>query len=173
MGAEKPLARAYPASSPARRAGTAAAAIAAVALFVTPFTGAHEGERLTPYKDIGGVWTVCGGETRVAMRRYTHSECQAMLSRAIASDYAPPVLACVPQLASNRYAFAASIDAAYNAGSTGFCRSPMAARFRVRDWRGGCAAFNSWRATVAGRPVRGLANRRRDEAALCSKGLAA
>ena len=162
----------YAARTPAHRAGGAAAAIAAATLLVLPFTAQHEGTRLVPYRDVGGVLTVCTGETRVAMRRYTAAECQAMLERAIASDYAPPVLACVPQLADNRFAFAAAIDAAYNAGVARVCRSPMAARFRLRDWRGGCAAFRGWVATVHGKPVRGLIVRREHEAALCARGLA-
>ena len=146
-------------------------ALAAAALIVTPFTARWEGTRLDPYRDVGGVLTVCTGETRVEMRRYTPAQCDAMLQSAIRHDYGPPVLACVPELADNRYALAASIDAAYNAGTAAFCRSPMAARFRLRDWRAGCAAFAPWRATVKGRPVRGLQMRRRDEVALCNRGL--
>lgn len=159
-------------ASKATRGGAAVAAIAAAALLVTPHLQRWEGTRLTPYADLGGVMTVCTGETRVAMRRYSSTECAAMLDKAVRSDFAPPVLACVPQLAENRHAFAASIHLAYNVGTGAFCRSPAAARFRVRDWRGGCAAIVGWRATVKGQPVRGLQNRRRDEAALCARGLA-
>lgn len=155
---------------PAGRAGAAAAAIAAAALAVIPFLTVREGTRLVPYRDVGGVMTVCTGETRVEMRRYSPAECSTMLRTAITRDYAPKVLACAPELANNRAAFDASIDAAYNAGPAAFCSSPMAAQFRARDWRAGCAAFIGWRATVKGRPVLGLANRRRDEAALCAKG---
>ena len=126
--------------SPGKKALDAVAVITAVAMVVTPFTAAHEGRTLTPVRPVpGDVLTVCHGETRVAMRRYTPAECTALLRKAITSDFAPPVLACVPQLADNRFAFAASVDAAYNAGPGRFCRSPMAARFRVRDWRGGWA----------------------------------
>jgi len=42
--------------------GAAAALIALV--------GAWEGKRNDPYRDIVGVWTVCYGETNVAMRRW-------------------------------------------------------------------------------------------------------
>lgn len=156
-----------------KAAGGIAAAIAAAVLIVTPFTAAHEGIRTIPYADIGGKMTVCYGETRVAMRVYSPAECRSLLTKALTSDYAPPVIACVPQLADAPYPFAASIDAAYNAGAGAFCRSPAAARFRLRDWRGGCAALIGWRATVKGVPVRGLANRRRDQMALCLTGLPA
>ena len=87
---------------PVARAGSAAAAIAAAALIVVPFTGPREGTKLVPYRDLGNKWTVCNGETRVAMRRYTAAECSALLAKAVQSDYAPPVLACTPQLADNR-----------------------------------------------------------------------
>lgn len=151
-------------------AGAIAAVIAAAVLIVTPFTAAHEGLRTTPYRDLGGKMTVCYGETRIEMRRYTPAQCQALLSKALTSDYAPPVLKCVPQLAERKYPFAAMIDAAYNAGAGAVCRSRAAALFRERKWRAGCEALTNWRATVNGVKVRGLVNRRRDQVALCLTG---
>ena len=150
--------------------GSIAAAIAAAVVIVSPFTAAHEGQRLVPYADIGGKMTVCYGETRVEMRRYSAVECRALLNKALTSDYAPPVIACVPQFAEARYPFAASIDAAYNAGAGAFCRSRAAELFRQRQWRAGCAALIGWRDTVKGVKVRGLANRRRDQMNLCLTG---
>lgn len=166
------MAEARKASAGARATGAAAAIAAAIAI-VLPFTEVREGTKLSPYRDIGGKLTVCTGETRVKMRRYTPAECRTMLERALREDYAPPVLACVPQLADNRYALAAAIDAAYNAGPRRVCASPMAARFRARDWHGGCSAYRGWIETAGGKWYRGLANRRNAEAELCRAGLAA
>lgn len=151
--------------------------IAAAVALSLPVTKHWEGRRLTPYHDIGGVLTVCYGETRhVQDRRYTPAECDDMLRKAQATDYAPPILKCVPQLAENRYAFAAMIDAGYNAGVARVCRSPMAAHFRAGRWRQGCEAFKGWVATVRGLMVRGLLNRRAEdqvwsERTLCLKGV--
>jgi lysozyme len=136
----------------------------------TPTVERWEGTRTAPYRDIVGVWTVCTGETRVAMRRYTSAECAAMLRRALESDYAPAVLAAVPALRDRPHQFAASISLSYNIGTTAFARSTVARRFNAGDWRGGCDAFLMWE-RAGGRVVPGLANRRRAERALCLTGL--
>ncbi|WP_162987075.1 lysozyme [Sphingomonas paeninsulae] len=153
-----------------------ALAIAAAVAISVPITSGWEGTRLDPYWDkLAKVETVCLGETRVAMRHYTLAQCNAMLADAQAHTYGPEVLKCAPEIMNNRYIFAASIDAAYNAGSGAFCRSPMRAAFNARQWRKGCDAFIGWRATAQGVPVRGLARRRsgtpKSEHELCMKGL--
>ncbi|MBN8832094.1 MAG: lysozyme [Sphingomonadales bacterium] len=147
-------------------AGTIALAIA----IVTPTVERWEGTRTDPYRDIVGVWTVCTGETRAPMRRYTRNECEAMLSRALANDYAPAVLRAVPVLRERPHQLAASISLAYNIGPAAFARSTVARRFNTGDWRGGCDAFLAWR-FAGGREVRGLLNRRTDERRLCLTGL--
>ena len=152
------------------------AALTAMAAILLPYTSHWEGTRLIPYRDLGGVMTVCTGETRVQMRRYTPAECKAMLQRALKDEYGPKVLACVPGIDRNIFAFAALTDAAYNAGPAAACRSPMARAFRVGNWRAGCAAFKGWYDTVKGLSVKGLRNRRVEdktwsETALCRKGL--
>lgn len=157
---------------------TGAAFVAAMAAIAMPYTSHWEGFRPNPYRDIGGKWTVCYGETRVEMKAYTKAECQAMLTKALASDYGAAVLKCVPTLPENIYAGAALTDAAYNAGAAAACRSPMARLFRERRWREGCEAFKGWYVTVSKKFVRGLANRRTDdvewsERSLCMKGAAA
>lgn len=148
------------------------AAIAAAAAIATPMISRWEGRSLDPYRDIVGVWTVCDGETRVPMRRYTNPECDAMTAKAIGSDFAPEVLACVPGLAEprRRHQFAASISLAYNIGSPAFCRSSAAAAFNRGEWRRGCEAFAMWN-RAGGRRVQGLANRRAAEVRLCLQGL--
>jgi lysozyme len=148
------------------------AAIAAAAAIATPIISRWEGRKLDPYQDIVGVWTVCDGETRVRMRRYSNAECDAMTAKAISNDFAPEVLACVPGLAvpRRRHQFAASISLAYNIGSPAFCRSSAAAAFNRGEWRAGCEAFSRWN-RAGGRRVQGLANRRAAEVRLCLTGL--
>lgn len=148
----------------------AAAALGAAALFALPMIERWEGTRLDPYRDIVGVWTVCTGETRVPMRRYTRDECRGMLDRAIASEYGVGVLAAVPTLEHRPRQLAASISLAYNIGVPAFARSTVARRFNRGDWRGGCDAFLMW-TRAGGRVVQGLVNRRRDERRLCLEDL--
>lgn len=142
--------------------------IAAAIGFAIPVIEKWEGTRLDPYRDIVGVMTVCTGETRVEMRRYTRAECRTMLETAARSDYAAAVLRCAPMLQHRAYALAASISLAYNIGGAAFCRSSVARRFNAGNWRGGCDAFLMWN-KAGGKVVRGLDNRRRDERALCLK----
>ena len=158
-------------------AGVAACIAAAVAICV-PFTHRFEGEVLHPYRDPANIVTWCIGETRGAPKAaYTHDECAVMLQARQARDYAPAVAACVPSLATppRRNAFAASIDASYNAGTAAFCRSPMAAAFNAGLWTAGCDAFSRWYITarIHGKPtvLKGLVARRAAERTLCLKGL--
>jgi len=151
--------------------GTLAGSLMAGAIALAiPLIERWEGTRTDPYRDIVGVWTVCSGETRVAMRRYTHAECSAMLRRAVESDYGAAVLRAVPALARRPHQFAASISLAYNIGAPAFARSTAARRFNAGDWRGGCDAFLMWR-FAGGKEVKGLKNRREDERRLCLAGL--
>lgn len=150
------------------------AAIAAAVAIAAPFAEPREGLATRPYLDPARILTVCYGETEgVEARIYSRDECAAKLRKRMARDYAPPVLACVPGLAEprRRFAFAAAIDASYNAGPAAFCRSAMARQFNAGRWAQGCAAFRGWYVTarVKGRAVRlrGLVERREAEAKLC------
>jgi len=142
-------------------AGAAALLIAAVAGF--------EGKRNDPYKDIVGVWTVCYGETRVAMRPYTDAECKDMLADGLA-DFAGPVLKRNPELRGHDNQTAAAVSLAYNIGAANYSRSTVAKRFSAGNWRGACDAFLSWR-YAGGREVAGLKRRRETERAMCLRGL--
>jgi len=144
--------------------------IALALAIATPTVERWEGTRIDPYRDVVGVWTVCAGETRVAMRRYTSSECAVMLGKALESDYAPGVLAAVPALEQRPHQFAAAISLSYNIGTAAFARSTAARRFNAGDWRGGCEAFLMWD-RAGGQAVPGLASRRRAERKLCLTGL--
>lgn len=150
----------------------APAAIAAAVLLSVPLTSAFEGLRTKPYRDPAGIPTVCFGETQVAMQKYTKQQCVSMLTERQVNDYAPAVLKCVPGLAAHTEIFAASADAAYNAGVGAFCRSPMAAMFKSGHWRAGCQAFRNWRVTANGKRLAGLVRRREAERTLCLDGLA-
>lgn len=148
------------------RSPTKPAIAGAVAVAVS-LTAAYEGLRTKPYKDPAGIPTVCYGDTGVPMRNYTADECKMLLQAREANDYAPGVLKCVSTIGDRPYVFAASIDAAYNAGVGAFCRSPMAAAFNRGDWTAGCNAFRGWRVSAGGKVFSGLVRRREAERNLC------
>ena len=158
--------------SSAKKSAIAVVGAGALAL-AAPLIATWEGKRNDPYRDVVGVLTVCYGDTRnVTMgKRVSDAECTDRLYQQIA-DHAAPIVKCVPGLrAPERQAqLAASVSLAYNIGTSGFCRSTVARRFNAGDWRGGCNAFYAWR-YAGGKELRGLANRRRDEIAVCLTGL--
>lgn len=143
--------------------GSVGAAAIAVAMGLTT---KWEGTKTVPYRDMIGKWTVCTGETRVPMRRYTLPECRAFLEKAIRSDFGMGVLRCTPVIQNSPYQLGAAISAAYNIGVPAWCSSTMARQFQAGDWYGACMAFASWN-KAGGVVVTGLANRRNDEMRAC------
>ncbi len=145
------------------------AGVAGALALAVPFIAKWEGRSLDPYRDIVGIATVCDGETRVPMRRYTHEECDAMTRKA-AGEFAEQVLRCTPGLRNRPYQLAAATSLAYNIGWPAYCGSTVARRFNAGDYRGACEAFGRW-VYAGGREVRGLVNRRAAERRLCLTGL--
>tara|TARA_R110000772_G_scaffold89304_2_gene185110 strand:+ start:8327 stop:8806 length:480 start_codon:yes stop_codon:yes gene_type:complete len=137
---------------------TAAAASLAI---IAPW----EGKRNDPYVDIVGVTTVCYGETRVEMRRYSDAECEEMLADAV-GDFGGAVLERNPNLAGHPYQLAAATSLSYNIGKSAYARSTAARRFGAGDMAGGCRALTMWN-KAGGRVVPGLVNRRNAEYRLC------
>lgn len=142
--------------------------VAAAALLAT--LALWEGKSNDPYQDIVGVWTVCYGETRVNMRRYSDAECEDMLAEA-AGEFSAGVLKRNPELRGRPYQLAAASSLAYNIGIGAYRGSTAAKRFSRRDWKGGCEALRWWN-KAGGRVVRGLVNRRNAEYRLCMTDLA-
>lgn len=134
-----------------------------------------EGVRYTPYKDIGGITTVCYGSTEnVEPRKYTEAECKSLLQKELA-EHGKGVLACIKQpMKQNEYdAFTLM---AYNIGVNAFCRSTTAAHFNAGNVYAACNAIAftpkgqpNW-AYVGSTFVKGLHNRRLYERAICLGG---
>lgn len=147
------------------------ATLVAALLIATPFIGTWEGKENDPYKDIAGITTVCYGETRVPMRRYSDAECKAMLEKAV-EGFAAPVLEATPTLEGKQYALAAATSTAYNIGLKSYNGSTARKRFLAGDIKGGCSALRLWdKARVNGKlqTVKGLVNRRTAEYNICVK----
>jgi lysozyme len=139
-------------------------ALGAALIVATPFIAAKEGKRNSPYLDTVGVPTVCYGETRVQMRRYSDAECLAMFNKALGEDFGPAVLRCTPGIADRPRVLASAISLAYNIGIAGYCRSTAARRFNAGKIAEGCQAFMLWN-----RPPE-IIGRRRKERDLCLSG---
>lgn len=163
-----------------QKVGGAAAICAAAAGACLQLTSSSEGDRLRPYYDPAHIVTWCYGETQGPHKAlYTEAECAALLQNRLAHDYAPKIVACVPQVADQQHIkiVSALLDAAYNAGPGAVCKSRMARSMRAHDLAGGCNGFYGWRATATDRHtgqhivLRGLQVRRANEATLCKSGL--
>lgn len=146
-----------------------ASVVGGAALGLIAVVGAFEGFSRDPYKDIVGVSTVCYGETRVEMRRYTKEECDDMLAAALAG-FAEGVLERNPELAGHDPQLLAATSLAYNIGIGAYRRSTVAKRFSSGHWRAACDAFLRWN-RAGGRVVKGLTDRRRKEREICLRGL--
>lgn len=144
-------------------------AIAGALAIATPFVAKWEGLRTDPYKDIGGVMTVCYGETNIPMRKYTPAECEAMLRDSL-GGYAKGVLERNPNLKDRPFQLAAASSLAYNIGVSAYRGSTVARRFTQGDYKGACDAFLMWR-FVGKKEVKGLLNRRKAEREICLRDL--
>lgn len=158
--------------------------ILGAAAFLGPVESGRNGPQLEPYRDIGGVPTWCYGETLgVPKPSYSLAECDAALAAGVARHWAG-IAPYVPEEAPMSLKIG-MLSVAYNTGVAGWMwegKPRRPSRFRVAlaqgDWRGACAAITApWRgkagvakgykATVQGRPSKGLENRRAQEEALC------
>lgn len=92
---------------------------------------------------------------------------QALLADKLATKYLPPLRICIPAFDKmpqpRQVAF---LDAAYNLGYAGVCRSSMTRRINEGDVKGACAAFMLY-TRANGRVLPGLVRRRKAERALC------
>ena len=129
--------------------------------------GKWEGVRYTPYRDTGGILTVCYGHTGadvVQGRAYTQDECERLLAADMASARAQ-VKRCLPMPLLPQIEGALT-SAVYNAGTKVVCCSTLQQKAMLNDWPGSCRELIRWK--YIGRTVsQGLENRRMDEAAVC------
>lgn len=137
-----------------------------------PMIAQYEGKSNDPYKDIAGVMTVCYGETRVKMKRYTDKECTDMLSKAT-GEFGEGVLKTNPALINYPYQWAAATSLAYNIGLGNYKSSTVARKFNANDFKGACDSFKSWNKIRKGGKLvesQGLTNRRQKEMRICYQG---
>jgi len=158
-----------PMEEPKSGKGKLTALVGGAALGLIAVVGMFEGKSNDPYEDIVGVTTVCFGETRVEMRRYTDAECDDMLAEGL-SDFAGGVLKRNPELKGRDPQLLAATSLAYNIGVGAYNRSTVAKRFSAGNWKGACDAFLMW-TKAGGREIKGLRLRREKEREICLRGL--
>jgi lysozyme len=145
---------------------TSAAVMAAAVALIQPWEGLYT----KPYFDIGGVKTVCYGETAADAvdlnRTYTKQECADLLKQSLVK-YDVGLKACLSRDIPDSM-HVAFISATYNIGVKGFCGSSMARLANEGRFREACDALLNWN-RAGGREIRGLTNRRNAERAVCLK----
>lgn len=144
-------------------------AAGAMALAVTLVAG-FEGLRQTAYRDVGGVPTVCFGETRnVHMgETKTKEECNAMLEGRLQDFMDAVSVSLTPPVPDP--ALAAFSSFSYNLGLGAWNKSSVRRLWNAGDRRGACEALLKYN-RAAGIVFPGLTRRREAERRLCLSGL--
>jgi len=147
------------------------AGAASIVLWALP---KEEGTRYVPYRDIGGVWTVCDGVTGPSVipgRTYSADECKDMNSIALLS-HAKSVVRCINVPMSDQRT-AGLILFTYNVGDKAFCSSSLVRRINMNDPAACDEILNNWY-RAGGKDCRirsnncyGVINRRTLETQLC------
>ena len=128
-----------------------------------------EGTRYKPYKDIGGVWTVCQGHTGpevIPGKTYTKADCDALLVKN-AERHGQAVLRCT-KVPLNQNQYEAFTRFTFNVGERAFCKSTLVKKLNAGDYSGACRELKRW-VYVNGKRVNGLVNRRESEYQQCIK----
>lgn len=122
-------------------------AIAALGVSAAALVGiaAQEGYRGEAYEPIPGDRQTIGfGTTEGVKRGDTTDPVRALIRlQQDADKYARAVRECAP-VPMHQHEFDAAVSLSYNVGAAAFCRSTMAAKFRVGDYAGACAEIRRW-----------------------------
>jgi lysozyme len=153
-----------------RRGAKYAAAVGlAVTIAITSLIKPWEGVKHIPYKDVGGVWTVCYGHTGedvIPNKRYTQKECERLLEYDVARHSAVVDKYVTVEISPETRA--ALISFVFNVGEGAFKRSTLLKKLNSGNTIGACDELKRWN-KVNGKVVDGLTNRRKAERAMCLK----
>lgn len=144
--------------------------LAAAIALITPFIQQHEGYVAKPYRDIGGVLSVCNGHTGpdIIFKTYTRQECNNLTDKDITSA-AIAILKVTPGLDKRPAVLAATTSFTYNLGIGVYEKSSVARDFKAGQFKLGCTDMLKY--TYIGKLYsQGLANRRNAEYQVCMKG---
>lgn len=135
---------------------------------LTTFVANWEGTEYVPYKDGGGVWTVCQGITGrhvIPNKVYTRAECEALTNGEL-ERHGRGLMECIAvPIPQHRYEALASWT--YNVGISAACGSTLVRRLNASEEQiPVCKELLRWNKDN-GKVVRGLTNRRQAEYLLC------
>lgn len=147
-----------------------AAAGGGAMMIATVFLGGRDGveERVyTPYKDVVGVWTVCGGHTGLDIvkgKTYTDRECDQLLW----NDLQPvkKVVDGKVKAPLSEFKRAALYSFTFNVGTDAFSKSTLLRKLNAGDHVSACDEMRRW-VYAGGMKWKGLLNRRDMERSLC------
>ena len=131
------------------------------------FIRREEGERLTAYADIIGVWTIGVGHTGavdgkpVAKGMVISADKSRELWSADLLKFESAIARLV-KVPLKQYEFDALVSLVFNIGETNFARSTLLKKLNTNDFKGAAEQFLAWK-NAGGRPVQGLLNRRKRE----------
>lgn len=131
------------------------------------FIRREEGERLTAYADIIGVWTIGVGHTGtvdgkpVAKGMVIPADKSQELLSADLSKFESAITRLV-KVPLKQYEFDALVSLVFNIGETNFARSTLLKKLNANDFKGAAEQFLAWK-NAGGHPVQGLLNRRKRE----------
>lgn len=133
------------------------------------------------YGDVGGVATWCYGQTGTPQKgQYSLAECDQLLAKDVAARWSR-IAGSIPEEAPDSVK-ASMLSIAYHVGVTGWKHPVFLKPLAAHDWRGTCNAIvapwpgkhgiaKGFKATVKGKPHKGLENRRAEEYRECVKDL--
>lgn len=153
-------------------AQTAAKMVAAMLLIAVPAVATHEGIKTVPYRDVGGTWTICYGETLNVEpnQKVTLDDCNKMLRIRLAYfGWRVYDMVNVP-MSNARWAGLTSFT--YNLGVATFKNSTLRKRINAGDPRA-CDEILKFKyvagkdCTIRANNCYGIITRRLEEKRLC------
>lgn len=128
---------------------------------------ALEGTKIEPYKDLGGIPTVCTGHTGPDVKmgvKWTPNACKEVLKKDLIK-HGDGILQCI-NVPLNQNQYNAFTLFAFNVGVGGFCRSTLAKKLNQGQYTEACNGMYQW-VYVNGQRSQGLYNRRKVEVSMC------
>lgn len=119
----------------------------------------------------GAPWTIGWGSTGPGIgpgTTWTQEQADAKLTSHVA-EFAEHVSRAIGDAPTTQEQFDAMVSLCYNIGPTNFGKSTLVKKHKAQDYDGAAAQFAVWN-KAAGKVMKGLTNRRADEAALYRSG---